>query len=762
MRLYNTANQLLGTVYYAGVLPTPEVPGAYTETLTYISTSANISLVEFSKEDYAPYRGAIFDNLRFGSLQTGPVFRVNTNDDHDDGSATEVDCTLREAINAANASGAVASTITFEPWVTGIITLQLGELAINQSMAIAGPGAKVLAVSGNGSSRVFKVTAGTVGISGLKIVNGRVIGLTGTPGVIPGGVGGTGGEAVGAGICNQGQLTLVDCWITENAAIGGTGGLGGFTNATFILAGKGGVGGTAKGAGIYSSNGLALSGCTVSGNTAGGGSGGKGGNGLSFNFFDGAQGGAGGTGTGGGVFSAGIVFNLTNCTISGNTATGGTGGEGGEDRGNGGAGGVGTAGGIAATGLNAAGCTITENSAISGVGGPVEGVMGARGPAGSAIGGGVANSNFNSIFNSLIARNSSPVSPDYAGDLTSYGYNLVGIRDQAGNFTNTGDQAGSSGSPLHPVLAPLANYGGETPTHPPLAGSPAIDKGRSGVFAPTLTTDQRGRPRPFDIPEIDKPSGGDHTDVGAVEVDYLAVPIPGLFNTGVNELGQPKSDDDLESHYLIARHPFPSLVPFVATSAGGFPIPPWLGDNAVSAWISQTVSTDQPPTIGYDKVYEIQFDLTGLDYTRAQISGRWAADNSGIISINGANTGLAAVGFDGFTPFKITTFFSPGINTLQFKVFNGGTSPNPSGVRVELSGIARLDLRASVTHSGGVATITWVSQPGRTYRVQCKAQPTDPVWNDLPGDVVATSGISSKTHFVGNAAQGFYQVILLP
>ena len=110
----------------------------------------------------------------------------------------------------------------------------------------------------------------------------------------------------------------------------------------------------------------------------------------------------------------------------------------------------------------------------------------------------------------------------------------------------------------------------------------------------------------------------------------------------------------------------------------------------------------------------------------------------------------------------ITNGFLAGINTLQFIVDNEGTSPNPSGLRVELSGIARLDLRTSVALSGGIATITWVSQPGRTYRVQWKAQLTDPVWNDLLPEVVATSGISVKTQNVGAATGRVYRVLLLP
>jgi hypothetical protein len=57
-------------------------------------------------------------------------------------------------------------------------------------------------------------------------------------------------------------------------------------------------------------------------------------------------------------------------------------------------------------------------------------------------------------------------------------------------------------------LSPLGNYGGTTPTMPPLAGSPAIDAGNNSLIPTGILTDQRGYARIF------------HTtvDIGAVEV----------------------------------------------------------------------------------------------------------------------------------------------------------------------------------------------------------------------------------------------------
>ncbi len=55
----------------------------------------------------------------------------------------------------------------------------------------------------------------------------------------------------------------------------------------------------------------------------------------------------------------------------------------------------------------------------------------------------------------------------------------------------------------------------------PQTGSLALDRG----FAFGLTSDQRGRSRPFDDPAIPNASGGDGSDIGAVEIGSGPAPI---------------------------------------------------------------------------------------------------------------------------------------------------------------------------------------------------------------------------------------------
>jgi hypothetical protein len=429
---------------------------------------------------------------------------------------------LREAINAANANPD-ASTITFAPNVTNVITLTLGELDVFHDLTILGPGTKVLSISGNNNGRIFNMVAGTIRVSDLTITRGRVVGLTGGAGAVGGGTGGTGGSAFGGGIFNSSVLTLSNCWIVGNAVQGGIGGVGGQDDSTHP-AGIGGTGGLGEGGGIYTGvNSLTLINCTISGNSCVGGAAGTGSD--AFDNYPSDVGGAGGA-----VFNTAYLY-VTNCTFSGNTCTGGAGGNGGNGYadavgGAGGAGGAGAGGGIVSTyDFRMASCTISLNSLNGGAGGL--GTAGRNGvpPNGSpgiSLGGGLYSiTSANSVQNSLIAGNNALVAPDCGGFFTSLGYNFVGITNSSIGFANIADQVGNLVTPLNPLLGPLADLGGPTPTIAPLPGSPALDKGNRGV----LNADQRGRPRPIDIASIANAPGGDGSDIGAFELSQPSLKI---------------------------------------------------------------------------------------------------------------------------------------------------------------------------------------------------------------------------------------------
>ena len=171
--------------------------------------------------------------------------------------------TLREAVDFANADG-VDSVITFNPTVFAAprktILLSGGALTLqgNGNLSINAPLAGV-EVSGNTQSGVFEVEElADVTMTGLTIRGGRA--------------------DVGAGINNNGNLTLEGCTMRDNVAIKG--------GAIFSFTGN-------------TNNALILRNCTLTGNSA--------------------------SGDGGALFNSRGSVSLDSCTIVSNTAPSGAG-----------------------------------------------------------------------------------------------------------------------------------------------------------------------------------------------------------------------------------------------------------------------------------------------------------------------------------------------------------------------------------------------------------------------------------------------------
>ena len=156
-------------------------------------------------------------HVDIGAFEFNPMFIVTTISDGDDG-ACDSSCTLREAINAANAAPG-DNTITFQQNVLSTIQLSSALPNLSTNMTIQGPGASVLTIRRNngGNYRIFTVDNGTtsgptVSISGLTISNGTAPGS----GPLP--------DSGGGGILGYNSTVNVnDCVVTSNTALYGGG-----------------------------------------------------------------------------------------------------------------------------------------------------------------------------------------------------------------------------------------------------------------------------------------------------------------------------------------------------------------------------------------------------------------------------------------------------------------------------------------------------------------------------------------------------------
>jgi hypothetical protein len=205
----------------------------------------------------------------------------------DDGGSGE----LRTAISAANLTA--GATITFKPGLSGTITLTDNLPYIQSAMTVAGPGAQVIAIDGAGRYRPFTINASSVTISGLTIRNGN------SQSAPDGG----GGGAIDSGYLSAGStVTVANCTLSHNTTAGDGGAIQSVTFGTLKVTGctfSANVAARNGGAVDSDTYGVCtMTNCTFAGNTAS---------------------------SGGGIYD-GVDAVLVNCTIFGNTATGGSGG----------------------------------------------------------------------------------------------------------------------------------------------------------------------------------------------------------------------------------------------------------------------------------------------------------------------------------------------------------------------------------------------------------------------------------------------------
>ncbi|MBS0262142.1 MAG: hypothetical protein JSS02_09355 [Planctomycetes bacterium] len=117
---------------------------------------------------------------------------------------------LRAAVATAN-SEVGADTIRFKPGLAGTIRLTTGQLELTDDVTIAGPGAGLLTISGNQSSRIFTLAGPTVTISGLTLAHGQNT-LQDSVGIVV-----TRGGAI---LNDGGHLTLLNDTFRNNVAVG--------------------------------------------------------------------------------------------------------------------------------------------------------------------------------------------------------------------------------------------------------------------------------------------------------------------------------------------------------------------------------------------------------------------------------------------------------------------------------------------------------------------------------------------------------------
>ena len=273
------------------------------------------------------------------------------------------------------------------------------------------------------------------------------------------------GSANGGAVFHDGGTMLITGTLfTNNAATGG-GGANRGREAVISANGNGGA--------LFNQSGsLELRTCALVFNQANGGDGS--GISASFGLFS-----AGGSASGGGIHNLGVL-NAINCTLAGNSSTGGQGpSDLAESGGSAFGGGIFNGGGTSLLNVTVAGNTVRVGSS----GADPSHLTFPYPP--EALGGSISEtSGAVTLTNTILFCSTGQT--NVSGAINDGGHNISS--DGSANFP-----APSSRNNLDPLLAPLAENGGLTPTMALLPGSPAIDTGDDSTCPPT---DQRGVTRP--------------------------------------------------------------------------------------------------------------------------------------------------------------------------------------------------------------------------------------------------------------------------
>lgn len=608
---------------------------------------------------------ATSDAVSSGYVQVATITGHWIVTDASGGAGSSTDVTLPYAVANAQSGDLInfASSLS-----TATITLT-STLDIGTNLTIAGLPGATPAISGGSSVVDFVVTSAVTSatISSLTIENGNL----------------NGGS--GAGIQNNGTLTVSNVTLTGNSCSGSGGGIfnAGSGNLTLSNSTFYDNTGSYGGGGVTNTGYANITNCTFTDNSSapntGGGVGTYQGTTILSNSTL-----TGNNGAGGGVAITFGTLTMINDTIAGNTSGGSPGG------------GLyinANLGGYQPTTVTLINDTIANNGVASG----------------GASGGIYENGGATLIIdNSIIANNtaaggSGPVDIQ-AGDQITVDNSLI---TSTGNYSLANGSSNNNTSPTFIGLSTLGNYGGTTQTIALLPGSQAIAAGSATYLSGLgVSTDERGQPR-----EV-----GGNVDMGAFESQGFTL----VVGSGNNQSAAPNSTYS------------PLVVNVTANNAGDpvnggqitFAVTPVGGAGATLATSPATISsgsaTVTPTANGTVGSYTVgvssagvtssplSFSLTNQPLTLT-VNSTTIADSSTTLTINGL--GFSSTAADNSVSFNLGvtgTITSATSTQLTVSILTPPTALGALDATVTTNGII-----SSSTEVAAEGTGTWVvTDPG--------------------------------------------------
>jgi hypothetical protein len=180
--------------------------------------------------------------------------------------------------------------------------------------------------------------------------------------------------------------------------------------------------------------------------------------------------------------------------------------------------------------------------------------------------------------------------------------------------------------------------------------------------------------------------------------------IPGIYNTGVNSLGNLLAPGNPDPHYTLTSEPVGSPTVALVTAPNVNYNEP---NGPISNWISPNADDSQNLPVGYYN-YRSTLDLTGFNPATVVLTGQAYVDDNLTIIVNGVAQASTA-SFQP-TPFTLSGAFVPGINIIDYSVYNAYVPPlaggaSPSALRVEISGTGSVPEPALLSLSGFIIAL---------------------------------------------------------
>ena len=250
--------------------------------------------------------------------------------------------------------------------------------------------------------------------------------------------------------------------------------------------------------------------------------------------------------------------------------------------------------------------------------------------------------------------------------------------------------------------------------------------------------------------------GGDNQFAGLSEVKFYKAGSPGpatpvlyresigtLYNSGVNDAGQPLQPGQADTHYTNTTN----ATPVLAMTPNGA----WLQDDEVSRFIGPSSSGADSVAAG-TLTYRTSVDFTGYNTSSMVVKVYAASDNSlDAFKLNGTTiAGIAGGGFTSYLgPFTVPGPFNAGVNTFDFTWTNAGTAPNPGGIRIKWDATAVADYTRTVLASNPVTSyfrksFQLTGTPGSTWTGSLRWIVDDGAVFYINGIEVARAGVSGS------------------